>query len=217
MSHTTISVLDIGGGNGEMCEAAIRADPRVVSTTIVDLDSSLESYHKTTVHSYICSKIEDFHPDTTFDVAMMINLIEHVEDPRRLLIDVRKLLSPGGLLILQTPNIDSLDARLFRNSHWGGLHAPRHWVLFDRVNLERILKESGFIDVQIRYSQGAPFWAVSAIYWLQRIGLLTPGSRLVHERRLYKQFLFIFAVLDVVRAQFGFRTSQMYVAARVSN
>lgn len=215
LAKSQLSVLDVGGGNGEVCNAMRDADSRVVSTSIVDLDPNLETYHAGGPHKYICSRIEDFVSDTMFDVAILINLIEHVDDPRSVLVNIQRTMAPGGLLIIQTPNTDSLDAKIFRKSHWGGLHAPRHWVLFDQLSLEKLLNETGFSSVVVRNSQGAPFWAVSTIHWLQKLRISSPSSRPIPSRVSFTSLLFLFGVTEIIRARLGFKTSQMYVTARI--
>lgn len=214
LPHQELSVLDVGGGNGEICDALRRCDPRVKKTTIVDLDPKLIKYHELGAHSYVCSRVEDFKPEHLFDVIVLINLIEHVDDPRSVLRKVHSMLSLDGLIVIQTPNTGALDARLFRRSHWGGLHTPRHWVLFNRKNLKNLLDETGFCEVAIRRSQGAPFWAVSFFYLLRRSRLGRQSERPIHARFSFNFCLMVFGVLDGLRARLGFETSQMYVTAR---
>ncbi len=50
--------------------------------------------------------------DNTFDVAVMIEVIEHVEAKRAVLAEVHRVLKPGGQLILTTPNADSILLKL---------------------------------------------------------------------------------------------------------
>jgi len=44
----------------------------------------------------------------------------------------------SGALVVETPNLDSWDARLFKETWWGGYHIPRHWTLFDANSLRRL-------------------------------------------------------------------------------
>lgn len=47
-----------------------------------------------------------------FDLVTAIEVIEHVENPIGFLRNVGRLLSPGGIAVLTTPNVDSLPARV---------------------------------------------------------------------------------------------------------
>ena len=77
-------------------------------------------------------------PADSYDLVIMNQLIEHVAIAARPALhgDVRDL-RPGGHLFLETPNLDSLDARAFRRRYWGGYHLPRHFHLFDSRTLPR--------------------------------------------------------------------------------
>jgi hypothetical protein len=73
----------------------------------------------------------------------MFHVLEHLTDPRLCLKSVRGLLQPGGILILQVPNISSIQARLFGN-FWYGLDVPRHVVNYTSKALGFLLRDAGF-------------------------------------------------------------------------
>jgi 2-polyprenyl-3-methyl-5-hydroxy-6-metoxy-1,4-benzoquinol methylase len=77
-----------------------------------------------------------------FSVIHFSHVIEHVPDPLSFLREVYRLLVPGGMVIVTTPNIDSLQAVLFR-SKWRSAIAD-HLTLFSRKTLKKILTEAGF-------------------------------------------------------------------------
>jgi SAM-dependent methyltransferase len=52
-------------------------------------------------------------PEASFDVITLYDAIEHLTDPVATLAAVRRLLVPGGILHLVTPNVGGLQARLF--------------------------------------------------------------------------------------------------------
>lgn len=78
-----------------------------------------------------------------FDVITMSHVIEHVHEPRDVLQAVHRLLRPGGVLWLETPNLNSLGHQRY-GRHWRGLEPPRHLVLFHWGSLERLLHEMGY-------------------------------------------------------------------------
>jgi hypothetical protein len=79
---------------------------------------------------------------------------------------------PGGQLFIKTPNYNSLDARLFRHRSWAGFHTPRHFVLLQRRSLEALALECGLEAASFSYTQGAPFWSVSLLEELRKLGLV---------------------------------------------
>ena len=92
----SLAVLDIGGGSGLLLDMVKGADPRVRTTCVVDLDSGAAEIARAKGHTFIQGRIEDAPLDTKFDFILMLNLIEHVSDPRAMLRKVRGLLKPGG-------------------------------------------------------------------------------------------------------------------------
>jgi SAM-dependent methyltransferase len=83
-------------------------------------------------------------PRGSYDLALLIATIEHVDDPPGVLAAIRPLLRPGGRVLVVTDNTDTWGLRLFGSRHWGGYHFPRHWNLFHQGNLKRLASNAGF-------------------------------------------------------------------------
>ena len=133
-------LLDVGCGNGEFLRFADRYGWHVVG---VDFDESAVSEAKS---SGIDVRLGDIHvidSDERFDFISLSHVIEHVYDPVDLLHSCFDMLNEGGVLWLETPNIESLGYALY-NSNWRGLEAPRHIMLFNQATLRQMLLQSGF-------------------------------------------------------------------------
>jgi SAM-dependent methyltransferase len=138
-------VIDIGCGDGFHLDlmrtygdpnwelAGVDLDPRAIKAA---------RGRGLTVHEGTVESLD--LPPASFDVALMIQTIEHVSDPPAVLRATRELLRPGGRLMLVTDNTGSLDFRLFRGRHWGGYHFPRHWNLFNESSMRAIAAKTGF-------------------------------------------------------------------------
>jgi len=207
----SVSALDVGGGAGEALTVLRSLDPRVRRTVVVDPAAGAAAAALQRGHEYVQSRIEEFASDSAFDLILMLNVIEHVETPRVVLERARAMLSPHGLLVIKTPNHESLDARLFRHASWGGYHCPRHWVLFTRESFLGLAGRAGLGVREFAYTQGAPFWAVSVVGWLAERGWLsvTP-ERPIARHPLYAPLAALFAGLDFARSPWA-KTSQMFV------
>lgn len=206
-----IAALDIGGGAGQQLDVLRSLDSRVTYTQVVDLNSEAQSVAQAKGHEYFCGPIESYESSKKFDVILLLNIIEHVACPGEILKKVSLLLSDEGVVMLKTPNIDSLDARIFRHRNWTGYHCPRHWVLFNAQGLSTLCTQSGLSVAKLKHTQGAPFWAGSLVHFFSPKTATAEGrySRIV-DHPLYKLFSGIFAAFDLARAKIS-KPSQLVI------
>ncbi len=80
----------------------------------------------------------------SFDCITMHHVLEHLRDPLATLSFVAGLLKEEGSLIVQVPNVSSLQARAF-GKRWYGLDVPRHIINFSRRGLALLLEKAGFV------------------------------------------------------------------------
>jgi 2-polyprenyl-3-methyl-5-hydroxy-6-metoxy-1,4-benzoquinol methylase len=136
-----------------------------------------------------------------YDLILLIQTIEHLENPAETLAAIRSLLRPGGAVVVVTDNSDSLDARLFRGRYWGGYHFPRHWNLFTRSTLSALAAK---VDLKVDRITTQ----VSPVNWVYSIrNLLVDWGA---PRWLYNRFslqapvtLALFTVVDRIMHLFG--------------
>ncbi|MFQ5750326.1 MAG: class I SAM-dependent methyltransferase, partial [Planctomycetota bacterium] len=88
-------------------------------------------------------------PAGSFDVITGFDVVEHVHDPRAFLKETARLLRPGGLLFLVTPNVSGWSRRLM-GRFWFHFKPLEHTYYFDRRTLGRFLEEAGFETVEVR-------------------------------------------------------------------
>jgi SAM-dependent methyltransferase len=92
----------------------------------------------------------------SFDVAVANHVLEHTYDPPQFLRNLGALLVPGGHALLATPNIDgaamrfkTLVSRITRKRRpFRHLDYPKHLVLFNRANLQRLARDAGFVALR---------------------------------------------------------------------
>jgi SAM-dependent methyltransferase len=81
-----------------------------------------------------------------FDAAVMFDTIEHLLDPRAALLSCARALVPGGLLLVATPNFNSISRRLLGSS-WAVLSPLEHLYYFDERTLGRLIENCGFANM----------------------------------------------------------------------
>lgn len=117
-------------------------------------------------------------PADTFDTLIAAEVIEHLENPRLVAREWYRLLKPGGVVVLSTPNNESIRSLL-------SLVMRGHYVEFDdscypahitpllRKDLARILSEAGFSDVRFQFSDRGGVPRLPTVSWQQvSLGLL---------------------------------------------
>jgi len=82
-------------------------------------------------------------PDSSFDVVTMFDVIEHVPNPKEIISEVSRILKKGGIVIINTPDAESLWAKLL-GKHWQLIMPPEHINYFSPKNLGNYLSRHGF-------------------------------------------------------------------------
>ena len=122
-------------------------------------------------------------PDEAFDVVTLWDVLEHTPDPQAVLKECRRVLRPGGLLVVNYPDIHSAVARLMGRK-WVFLLSV-HLYYFTPDTVRAILAETGF---QVQRSK--KHWqSLELGYILFRMGPYIPwlskfGTRLVEALRI---------------------------------
>lgn len=101
-----------------------------------------------------------------FDAITLWDVLEHVPYPDRTLAEVRRLLRPGGLLVLSLPNPDSWERHLF-GRYWAGWDMPRHFHIFSQATLSRYLRQARFGEIEVASFTGRHgVLALSIQFWM---------------------------------------------------
>ena len=87
------------------------------------------------------------YDENTFDVVTLWDLIEHLRNPIKSLKQINRVMKPGGLLVMWTPNVKNA---IFLKEKWIGYTTLPHLYFFSGDSLNNILGKVGFKIVYLK-------------------------------------------------------------------
>lgn len=158
------AILDIGCGNGsflfnlgkqgdfQLYGLELQGKSAQRASKIESIDLTIGELKSTTFRK------------NSFDAITLIHVFEHLPNPREVIEIISSILKIDGVLVIEIPNIDSWQARFFKED-WLHLDSPRHLNFFKTNALKRIMRESGFEIIQEKYTspQFSPFGVQQSI------------------------------------------------------
>jgi len=146
-------VLDVGCATGALLAAFrdVGWEPQGVEISVAQARYGEDRFR---LHIFAGSLEAAAFPDAAFDLVHASHLIEHLGDPAAFLDEVARVLAPGGLLALTTPNADGFQAKLFGSGWRSAIYD--HLYLFSLRTLTALLESRSF-EVSARITWGG--WA----------------------------------------------------------
>jgi SAM-dependent methyltransferase len=136
------TILDVGAGEGYFCKLLgdhIRGKYHLEPRSVLRCCDLFPEHFR--YDGIVCDRIDANRPlpyeDGSIDTIVCIEVIEHIEDPFRLIREMHRILKPGGRLIVTTPNVLNANSRFgYVVSGFGSLFGPLPLGFQDPVNLE---------------------------------------------------------------------------------
>jgi len=148
----SLRVLEVGSGLGFFLDACEEMGIAAEGCDIVERAVQYANRERTRVR---LGTLDDYYGDESFDAIFAFNLIEHLPHPKAFLTEARRILKPGGSLVLETPIQESLFHWLARAGHtlsqgrlnFFGMKPGGHIYKFSKKTFR---KENGFTNVYQR-------------------------------------------------------------------
>lgn len=153
ISGTSLKVLDVGCGDGVALKALTRINLGnnnkmelygldIDRETLGDFDDSIQLIQGTATSLPF--------PTDSFHLAISTQTLEHLDydEMKVSLFEVKRILHPGGVFYIETPNPESLQAK-FMKGEWP-MCLPEHLVFIPPTSLMRLLHEVGFTNVNVK-------------------------------------------------------------------
>jgi 2-polyprenyl-3-methyl-5-hydroxy-6-metoxy-1,4-benzoquinol methylase len=160
-------LLDVGAGSGILVEEALAAGFQAEG--IEPSRSLLEQgrAHDLPLHHGVLPSSEVPGP---YDVVTLVDVIEHVGDPVKLLTQAAALLSASSIVVIVTPDVSSFAARLLGWRWWH--YRIAHIGYFNRDNLALALRRAGLEMLEV----SRPAWYFPASYLAERALTFVPAA-----------------------------------------
>jgi 2-polyprenyl-3-methyl-5-hydroxy-6-metoxy-1,4-benzoquinol methylase len=147
------SVLDVSGGDGTFARMLQEDDP---SRSVTVTDVSAEALAKASAKGFVTQRVDLAQLPLPFETGAfssvtLIEVIEHVDEPARLLAEACRVAE--GVVVFSVPNFNYLKYRLqAARGRVPTVMAPRnrHRYWFNRGVLERVLREAGVGEVELQ-------------------------------------------------------------------
>jgi len=151
--------LDIGAGYGFFSRAALEQGFQVTAVNPASAENRIFKQLNGFEPIPLFFEEVDFGREK-FDLVILSQVLEHLVDPFQVLVKVRKLIKPEGVLALAVPNVDAILIKIL-GSRSSFLGLPQHIIHFSRQGLRAILQRAGFAVSHHSYFSRIPYFSIS--------------------------------------------------------
>lgn len=154
----TGNLLDIGAGTGLFAETM-----RKTGWKVTGLEPDEAARRRAREMNIVLNDVADLFslPPASFNVITLWHVLEHVHDIHGYLLQIEKLLQPGGRLIIAVPNYTSADAQIY-GAYWAAYDVPRHLYHFSPAAMRSLLRRHNF-SIQSMHPQWFDSFYVSML------------------------------------------------------
>jgi 2-polyprenyl-3-methyl-5-hydroxy-6-metoxy-1,4-benzoquinol methylase len=157
--HGQGRLLDVGCATGRFLQHMAAVGWRVSG---IELDAAAAATARTvTPHVVVGDPAEVALPPASFDVITAFHVVEHLPDPATALRNMLRWLAPGGLMIVEVPNVGGWGGALF-GRFWSGLDFPRHLVHFTPATMRALVEAAGGSIVD-EWHWSKPRWIIRSV------------------------------------------------------
>jgi SAM-dependent methyltransferase len=134
-NRSQINHLDYGCGTGHFIEYTTKKGWKSIGYE-PDQRANNQS------NNLIINDLSTINSLKSFDVITLFHVLEHVYDLNQTIELLISKLRPYGVLLLALPNLESYDAKHYKQ-HWAGYDLPRHLYHFNQTSIQRFSIKHG--------------------------------------------------------------------------
>lgn len=134
-------VLDYGSGLGNLLSALdSNFEKYAVDISMKSIDYIKDKLPK--VNAIHLSDFQGRYQKNFFDIIIAYHVIEHTENPHKMISDLSSLLKTNGILIIGTPNRSCLAESIFKGNF--RLYSKEHLIIFSKQSLRNLISKYNF-------------------------------------------------------------------------
>jgi len=106
-SLSTFNILDLGCGGGLVCEPLARLGANITGIDFVKQNIITAKKHAKELNAdieYFHQNLNNLKLKKQYDAVLILEVLEHIEDWKKTIKNIKKLLKPGGKIIISTIN-----------------------------------------------------------------------------------------------------------------
>ena len=131
-------LLDVGCGTGDFLYSCLKKGWQING---IENNKNAKNNYRTEVSSFIFDDFEFLKSQPErFDIITMWHSLEHIIDLKQTIVDMKKLLTNKGVIVVACPNHKSFDAMFYKES-WAAYDLPRHLWHFDKDSISKLFLE----------------------------------------------------------------------------
>ena len=154
------TLLDFGCGTGNFLRKARTVAKEVYG---IEIEEKLNKYF----HSLKLNVSNKLSSDKKYDIITIFHVLEHLCDPRQILVDLSKQLNKGGRIIVEVPNSEDALITLYANKMFmKHFYWKCHLFYFNTKTLGMLAKQAGFKINYIKQIQRYPL--SNHLFWLSK-------------------------------------------------
>ena len=174
-------LLEVGCGYGFLLDEARQSFDTRVGT---ELSPRAVEFARLRADHIYAGSLEQIPAGETFDCIISLHVIEHIYKPGAFLSQLSRHLSPGGKMVIATPDMGSLWRRVMGH-RWPSFKLPEHIIFFDENTLAALMQQNGLANIEkLSYPHSFSISTIASKlhiplpYIFSKINLWLPGTTL---------------------------------------
>jgi len=141
-------ILDVGCGLGFFL-SALDSKWEKYGTDVSEFATDYARQHYPDISVFTGEVYEAGYKSNFFDVVYCFEVMEHINNPHEIINEISRVVKPGGIVMISTPNIGSYCAKRFKGNF--RLLSTPHIILWSRKTLSLLLRASGLEPFKVHY------------------------------------------------------------------